>query len=337
MSRKPRNSNNGKAPPDPLLALGHVEEAPDTAVYLELARCLEAGEAAALVTVIGEGGSSPRNMGAVMLVRPDGSIVGTIGGGSLEHLIIQHAQEAINDGRPRRYLYDYTGGRGQNLVKACMGKTEFLVQPFAVQPQLCIFGAGHVAQALAPMAQSCGFRVTVLDDRDGWPREQDFPRNGVRLLHGPFEERMAELSFDAQATWLVIVTYGHTQDEAVLRACLPRPWRYCGLIGSQAKVATVFRDVAQDLDDEAGRARLEQVHAPIGLTLGGRGPGEIAASILAELLAEKHGRGDEEIQRHTVGRRVRLHKGGAKAAAADEAGNDHCAGSQAHETTRTAQ
>lgn len=286
---------------DPVVKIGRADEGADLAVWRAFVTLAAAGEAVALVTVIGDAGSSPRGMGAVMAVRGDGSIVGTIGGGSLEQLIIGHAHDALADGCARRVFYDYSGGRGQNLEKACMGKTEFLIQPRPAVPELLIFGGGHIAAALAPMAELAGYSVTVLDDREGFPRAENFSPT-VRRVHGPFPARIAELHVDAQRTFAVIVTYGHTQDEAVLRELLPLPMRYIGMIGSRAKTAHVFNRVA---DSESARERLARVHAPIGLDLGGRAPGEIAVAILAELQAVRHARAEIQHMRDRYPTRIR--------------------------------
>ena len=283
--------NEPRQPADPLVAVGEGRESFDLEAYQEFVRLSREGEPAALVTVIGSAGSSPRGMGAAMTVRGDGSIAGTVGGGSLELLVIKHALEAMQDGRPRRFHYDYSGGEEQNLEKACMGETDFFIQPSVRRPRLHIFGAGHIGVALASIAQQAGFQVSLADDRPGFPPALAVPA-GVRVLDGPFEETISGLTFD-EATYAVIVTYGHTQDENVLRACLHLPWRYLGMIGSKAKVARVFEGVGVD---QASRERLKAVHAPIGLDIGGRAPGEIAISIAAELLAVRHGRDPSHVR-----------------------------------------
>jgi xanthine dehydrogenase accessory factor len=271
--------------PDPLVAIGDAREWTDLEPYREFVRLGSAGVPVALVTVLGTKGSAPRSMGAAMLVRHDGGIVGSIGGGNLEEEMIQHAREAIEDGRPRRYHFDFTGGTGQNVEKACIGTTDFLIQPCVAKPHLIIFGAGHIGRALAPVAAGAGFRVSVADDRPGFPNPEAFG-DGVRLLSGPFPETIRRLTFD-DTTYVVVVTYGHEQDEAVLKACLPAKWRYLGMIGSRKKVATIFKNLSSD---EETAQRLSCVHAPIGLRLGGRSPGEIAVAIVAELIAVRHGR-----------------------------------------------
>jgi len=271
--------------PDPLVAIGDSREWTDLEPYREFVRLGSEGVPVALVTVLATEGSAPRTMGAAMLVRHDGGIVGSIGGGDLEREMIRNALDAIQDGRPRRYHFDFTGGADENLEKACIGTTDFLVQPCVAKPHLIIFGAGHVGQALAPVAMAAGFRVSVADDRPGFPNPECFSE-GVRLLSGPFPETIRALAFGA-STYIVVVTYGHEQDEAVLGACLKEDWRYLGMIGSRKKVATVFKNLKTDAEAEQ---RLSSVHAPIGLNLGGRSPGEIAVAVVAEMIAVRHGR-----------------------------------------------
>jgi xanthine dehydrogenase accessory factor len=292
---------------EPLVAVGEPRESVEIEAYAEFARLAAEGQPTALVTVVGTEGSAPRGMGAAMTVRADGSIVGTVGGGNLELAMIRHALEAMGDGLPRRYSFDYSGGPAQNLVKACIGKTELFVQPSPVPPKLVVFGAGHIGVALAPIAQSAGFRVTVVDDRPEYADPARFPA-GVRVIAAPFVDCTRSLEFDA-STFAVILTFGHEQDQAVLAACLHRPWRYLGMIGSPAKVARVFRAVGTDL---ASRRRLRDVRAPIGLDLGGRSPAEIAIAIAAELVAFRYGREEIQPMRASRTRRKKERRDGAR-------------------------
>jgi xanthine dehydrogenase accessory factor len=272
---------------DPLAAIGDGREILQLEAYAEFVRLCEKGQPAALVTVLQTGGSVPRGMGAAMTVRADGSTVGTIGGGSLEVLAGKEALASLRDGRPRRLHYDFTGGQDGNLPEKCGGIYDLFVQPSIGFPALYLFGAGHIGTALAPMAASAGFQVTVLDDRDGFPDPAAFPA-GVDLVHGPFDERIESLRFDAGLTYVVIVSYSHAKDEQILEACLHREWKYMGMIGSRRKVESAFRKLG---NDPASQERLALVRAPIGLDLGGRSTGEIAVSILAELLAVRNDRG----------------------------------------------
>lgn len=270
---------------NPLVAVGEGREWLDAEAYGEFARLVARGEPVALVSIIGTEGSAPRGMGAAMAVRADGSITGTVGGGQLELIMVKHALEALADGRPRRYRYDFAGGDSQNLSKACLGTTDFFVQPSPAPPLLYIFGAGHIGVALAPIAHGAGFRVTVVDERPAYASADRFPR-GIDVVAGRYAETAGTLPFD-ERTFAVVVTHGHEHDETVLRACLDRPWRYLGMIGSQAKVARIFESLGTD---DVRRKRLAAVRAPIGLGIGGRSPGEIAVSIAAEIIAVRHGR-----------------------------------------------
>lgn len=268
--------------PDPAVEIGDGRETASAGAHLAFAELAREGRPAALVTVVGASGSTPRGLGATMAVRPDGSVVGTVGGGALEHDAVKRALASIADGRPRRLHYDFTAGPERNLGMACAGTVDLFVLPATGGPALHVFGSGHVARALAPMALAAGYRVTVLDDREGFPRPGDFPE-GVALRPGPYDA--AGLPFDGDSTFVVVATHGHDRDEAVLRLCLPRPWRYLGMIGSRSKVRQAFRAIGETAE---ARARLEEVRAPIGLDLGGRSPGEIAVSILAECQAVRH-------------------------------------------------
>ncbi|MCU0725178.1 MAG: XdhC family protein [Planctomycetes bacterium] len=269
-----------------LAAAGEARECAEPEAHLEFAKLIGEGRRAALVLVTGTTGSAPRGMGAAMAVRDDGSIAGTVGGGLLEFEAIAAARAALADGRPRRLRFDFTAGPGKNLDMACAGTAELFVTVHAGGPELVLFGAGHVARALAVMAKTAGYRITVLDDRQGHPDPAAFPA-GTGCLAGPYAECVAKVTFNAARTFAVIVTHGHERDREALDLCLGRPWLYLGMIGSRAKVARLFREAGRD---DAARAALARVRAPIGLDLGGRAPGEIAVSILAEMQAVRYGR-----------------------------------------------
>ncbi len=269
-----------------LVAMGDGREIADTSPMQAVLSERDKGNAVALVTIICATGSAPRGMGSQMAVKSDGSIVGTVGGGNLELFAIRHALEAMKDGCARQLHYDFSRGAEQNVEKACTGTSDFLIQPFLGAPHLVLFGAGHIARALAPLAVSCGFRVTVADVREDFLDARLFPE-GTKLIHGDFVQIAREMPFDAASTYAAIMTYGHSHDEEVLDACLGRPCRYLGLVGSKAKLAELWRHLGTT--DER-KSWLQDVHAPIGLNLGGRSPAEIAVSIMSEMLAVRYGR-----------------------------------------------
>jgi xanthine dehydrogenase accessory factor len=266
----------------------------------EFARLARDGRPVALVTIVGAEGSTPRGMGGSMAVRGDGTIAGTIGGGSIELMAIEHALAALQDGRPRRFHFDFSGGPRQNLDKACTGKTDFFIQPCLPQPRLFVFGAGHIGCALTSLARDAGYRVTIIDERPGYPDPSRFS-SGVECMQEDYDTVAARLELDRES-YVVIVTHGHSEDERVLAACLVRPWKYLGLIGSRAKVARIFRNLGTSGE---AKTALERVSAPIGLDLGGRSVGEIAISIIAEMQAIRYGRKEVRTMRERMLERSR--------------------------------
>jgi len=239
----------------------------------------ERGEPFAMVTVTKTVGSSPRKPGATMLVRPDGGIVGTIGGGRIEELVIAEATRAIAEGRSLEYKLDSLSSADQR----CGGGMTFFISVHR-RPKIVIFGGGHIAAALAEMAGLAGFHVAVVDEREEFARKERFPRAGLVLRERP--DRVAEkLSIDGD-TYVVIVTHDHRVDEAVLAKVVSTRARYIGMIGSQTKALltlTALRD--RGVPAEA----LKRVRSPMGLDIGAESPEEIAISILAEMIRERRG------------------------------------------------
>jgi xanthine dehydrogenase accessory factor len=254
-------------------------------VFAAVAEALERGEAAALVTIVATHGSTPQRVGAKMLVYADGRIVGTIGGGCYENDAFWKAREAITNRRPQLLHYELADDFAQETGLICGGQMDVYVEPIEPSPELYIIGAGHVGFHLARLAHEVGFRVTVVDDREKFANAERFPTaEGVIVDNIPAWVAGAHLPPHAYA---VIVTRGHTNDLEALRALAPHELRYLGLIGSRAKVARIFDALKTDqMTDE----QLLRVHAPIGLDIGAVTPQEIAVSILAELIAVKHGK-----------------------------------------------
>lgn len=249
------------------------------------AAALERGEPAALVTIVRSTGSTPQRTGAKMLVFADGRTVGTIGGGCYENDALGKAREAIATGKPQLVKYDLNDDFVQESGLICGGQMDVYIDPIAPAPALYIIGAGHVGWHLARFAGDAGFRIHVVDDREKFANRDRFPgADSIAVddigawLHG------AELPPSAS---VVVVTRGHTHDFEAIRALAARDLRYLGLIGSRAKVARIFD--ALEREDMPGEC-LDRVHAPIGLDIGAITPAEIAVSILAELIAVRHGR-----------------------------------------------
>jgi xanthine dehydrogenase accessory factor len=138
---------------------------------------------------------------------------------------------------------------------------------------------------LARVARIAGFEVVVLDDRIKYANRERFPEAAV-VKAGPIAQLTKEFSYGDNA-YVVIVTRGHALDEEALRAFIEYEAAYIGLIGSVAKIEKIFARLEKD---GISRDKLDQVHSPIGLDLGGGSPGEIAVSIVAEMLSVRYRR-----------------------------------------------
>jgi len=254
-------------------------------VFAAVASALDRGEPAALVTIVSTTGSTPQRVGAKMLVFGDGRQVGTIGGGCYENDAFWKAREAITNRRPQLVHYELDDDFAQETGLICGGQMSVYIEPIEPSPELYVVGAGHVGYHLANLAHEVGFRVHVVDDREKFANRERFP-NAVDVVAEDIPTWIERTPLPQHA-YVVIVTRGHTNDLEALRALAPRDLRYLGLIGSRAKVARIYDQLVAD---NVAPNVLKQVHAPIGLDIGAVTPQEIAVSILAELIAVKHGK-----------------------------------------------
>ena len=254
-------------------------------VFAALSNALQEGEGAALVTIVSSTGSTPQRVGAKMLVFEDGRTVGTIGGGCYENDAFWKAREAIKNRRPLRMKFELNDDFAQETGLVCGGQMEVFIEPVEPSPEVYVFGAGHVGYFVAKMAHEVGFKVHVIDDREKFANTERFS-DGIDVVvdHIPTWVETHQLPPTAYA---VVVTRGHTHDLEALRALTANPLRYLGLIGSKAKVKRLYDAL---IEEGLSPSALKAIHAPIGLDIGAVTPQEIAVSILAELVAVKHGK-----------------------------------------------
>lgn len=245
-----------------------------------LAEGLKDGQSLALATVIGCKGSVPREIGAKMLVFPDGRIAGTIGGGRLESQVIEEAIKALGEGRCRQASYAL---EPQSLGMYCEGEVDVFIDVFSQPLKLAILGGGHVGQKVGALSSFLGIPHSVVDDREEFAAAERFP-HARKIMQASPSEALKALGVD-EKTAVVIVTRCHGFDLRCLIAALATPAFYIGMIGSRAKTNRLF-DLCQrrGLSPESD----PRVHAPIGLDLGGRSPEAIALSILAEIFKIKN-------------------------------------------------
>ncbi len=250
-------------------------------IFEEIIQLRRAGRRGALATIVHTNGSIPSFESSRMLVREDGSIAGTIGGGCVEADVWAAAKEVMKQEAPRKMVFNLNHEASYDNGLICGGTLEVFVEPILPQPVLYIFGGGHVSMALALAANTAGFAIGIVDDRETFANKERFPMAGE--VYTSYEEAFEKLKPSA-SSYLVIVTRGHRDDMRVLQWAAQTDSRYIGMIGSKRKVLSVY----EALEREGIPAeKLARVHAPVGLEIGALTPEEIAISITAELIATR--------------------------------------------------
>ena len=248
-------------------------------LFEEIVRLRREGKRAALATIVHTNGSIPSYESSRMLVREDGSIAGTVGGGCVEAEVWAAAKEVIRAEAPRKMVFNLNNEASYDNGLICGGTLEIFVEPILPQPTLYIFGGGHVSMALAQAAHTAGFAIGVIDDRETFANAERFPM--AREIYTSYEDAFAKIKPNA-ASYLVIVTRGHRDDMRVLGWAAGTEARYIGMIGSKRKVLSVYKALEKE---GIPAEKFEGVHAPVGLEIGALTPEEIAISITAELIA----------------------------------------------------
>ncbi|MEJ2459633.1 MAG: XdhC/CoxI family protein [Novosphingobium sp.] len=253
-------------------------------VFEELVRERTARRGCALATIVKAHGSIPASDRAKMLVKADGSIIGTVGVGAAEGKVIAAALEALKTGRPELVSFNLHDNPLLDNGMVCGGTLEIYIEPFRPAASAYLFGGGHVGLVTARLAHLVGFEFEVIDDRPEFANAERFPE--ARATHaGPWEETTAKLAPDAQSL-IFIATRGHAFDAEVLAWALTTPASYIGMIGSSRKCRTVYSKLrATGVTDE----QLARVNAPVGLNIAADTPEEIAVSVVAEMIAHVRG------------------------------------------------
>ena len=252
----------------------------------EVVRAARGGPAVAVATVIRAPAATEPAIGAKLLVRAGGPRLGSLGGRALEEAVAAdcHAAMARLPRSQVESLFYAADGTRLRRVEAGAGEFEVMIEVTERPATLLIIGAGHVGQSIATIAAHAGFSVTVLDDREAFANEERFPM-ADRVVCGDLVEELRNIALDS-ATYVVLVSRGHKQDELGLREVVTSDAAYVGMIGSLRRVGTVLTHMAREgVVSEA----LERVHTPIGLDIGAETPEEIAVSIVAELIAVRRG------------------------------------------------
>jgi xanthine dehydrogenase accessory factor len=250
-------------------------------MFEKLEKEVKNGKGAALVTVVKSSGSTPAEVGKLMVVYDDGKIDGTIGGGNLEKTTIGKAVEMIRKGISDSISYDLTKDLGMN----CGGHVEVFVRVIKPDYRLVIVGGGHIAYYLNKLAKVINFRTIIFDSRAEMLTKDRY-EEADELILGDVVENLSKFNF-TENDFIVVVTHGHKHDEDALFEISDKNVKYIGAIGSRRKVAIMFDNLKKRGVSENS---LEKIYSPIGLTLGGNSPEEIALSILSEIQFVKSGR-----------------------------------------------
>jgi xanthine dehydrogenase accessory factor len=244
-------------------------------IFEEIVAAKKANIPVVLATVIESLGSAPREEGARMLIKSDGTIAGTIGGGAIEKKIIDEALTLMNAASPKLVKYEL-----KDIGMACGGGMSVFLEPLLPAPQLIIFGAGHIGNILSQIGKMLDFSVTVVDNRPEFARK-DLLASADTVIAENYQQAIDALTI-TNNTYMVILTHKHTHDFEVLEQLIHRPFRYLGMIGSKTKVAKAFQQLR---DKGISDGIINKIHSPIGISIGANTPAEIAISIAAELVA----------------------------------------------------
>jgi xanthine dehydrogenase accessory factor len=248
-------------------------------IYDEITLAVQNRRNAALCIVTSTKGSAPRKIGAKMIVYDNAEISGTIGGGDLEKKVIDNALDAIKARKPAIFKHDLLNQHGM----CCGGVVEIYIEPIMNKKKLYIFGSGHTGHALAKYAVNLEFDIFIIDDRKEYLDEINI--EGVNKFNLDHNKALKTLPF-GEDVFIVIVTYSHQIDRDILAYCIKQPFAYLGMIGSRRKIEMTKK---MFIEGKIGTAEdFEKIHMPIGVDIAAETPGEIAISILAEIIKVKN-------------------------------------------------
>ena len=251
-------------------------------VYDELIRLRQLGQKCALATIVQVKGSIPSYESAKLLVREDGSMFGTIGGGCVEAEVWNVAREVISTERPRHLNFNLGQDAAYDNGLICGGQLEIFVEPVVPPPAAFIFGGGHISKSLAKIANIAGFGVSVIDDREAFANKDRFP-DAQSVYADEYENVFPQLNV-TDTSYIVIVTRGHRDDMRVLKWAVTTQARYVAMIGSKRKVISVVKELEKE---GIPREAFERIFAPMGFAIGAISPEEIAVSVVAEMIAAR--------------------------------------------------
>lgn len=249
-------------------------------IYEEVVRLRRLGQKCALATIVQVNGSIPSYESAKLLVREDGSMLGTIGGGCVEAEVWNVARDVMQSERPRHMNFSLGQDAAYDNGLICGGQLSVFVEPVVPQPRVYVFGAGHISKSISKIANMAGFASVIVDNREAFANRDRFPE-ADEIFAEEYEEVFPKLPI-RDTSYVVIVTRGHRDDMRVMRWAVGTNAKYIAMIGSKRKVIGVVKELEKE---GIAREAFERTFAPMGLDIGAITPEEIAVSIVAEMIA----------------------------------------------------
>jgi xanthine dehydrogenase accessory factor len=249
-------------------------------LYDEIVRLRKLGQKCAVATIVQVNGSIPSFESAKILVREDGSFMGTVGGGCVEAEVWNAAREVIETEKPRHLSFSLGQDAAYDEGLICGGQLNIFVEPVIPQPRAFIFGGGHVSKGISKIATLAGFSTSIVDNREAFANAERFPEAEATYAE-EYEEVFPKLPVNS-SSYIIIVTRGHRDDMRVLRWAVNTPARYIAMIGSKRKTISVVHELEKE---GIPREAFDKVFAPMGLEIGAEMPEEIAISVVAEMIA----------------------------------------------------
>jgi xanthine dehydrogenase accessory factor len=251
-------------------------------IYEEIVALRSKGTPAALATIIGHKGATPRKDSAKMLIYADGGQIGTVGGGSIDADVCKEAQSIIKSGIPKVMTLNLKSADFEERTVICGGLMDIYIEPILPEPTLFIFGSGHVSKALAAPAKLIGFKIAIIDDQPQYANPERFPDADAFYIDS-WEESLKKISAN-KSSYFFIATRSHAFDLICLRFAVQSPARYIGMLGSKEKAAALFEILQKE---GTNASEFGRVFVPAGFDVGSESPEEIAASIAVEMIATR--------------------------------------------------
>ncbi|GAB4203149.1 MAG: hypothetical protein Fur0023_09800 [Bacteroidia bacterium] len=250
--------------------------------YSKLDTLIQQYQVIALCTIVKAKGSTPLKEGHKLIVLPDGKILGTIGGGELERVVIEDALNCIQKREHQLFEHHLT----KDHQMCCGGMVSIFIEVLMSPPVLLIAGAGHIGRCLSDIASNCGFQVMLIDNRKEILSQIKNDKDNIQLIYADdIANYIREYNHHVQNGYCVITTYNHQLDRKILLEAVGKPFKYIGMIGSKRKVLMTKKFLKENGINEY---IIEKIDMPIGLNINAESPYEIAVSIMGKLIAVKN-------------------------------------------------